>query len=53
MRELFANRAIKNLKEALAEYPADQTEHRKSTEKKLTNAEKELEQLEKTKAEKK
>lgn len=53
MKELFANRAIKNLKEALAEYPADQAEHRKSTEKKLANAEEELKQLEKTKTEKK
>ncbi len=52
-RELFAHRAIKNLKEALNEYPSDQTEHRKSTEKKLANAEEELKQLEKTKAEKK
>lgn len=46
-RILFVNRAIRNLEKALAEYPADQVEHRKSTQNKLDNIRKDLVQYQK------
>lgn len=41
-RYLFAQRAISCFEQALMEYPADQTEHRKSTQTKLDNIKKDL-----------